>query len=108
MTMLAFALAFAGFAALCLSMERHHGEVFGTRRVPPRRRLLLQIAGWVLLALSFPATIAGWGWSFGPAAWCGLLTLAAAPIVLLLPWRPRLVLWLAPVLAACGLLAAWI
>jgi len=107
MTVLSFALAYIGFSTLCVAMERHHGEVFGTRRIPPRRQITLRVAGWLLLAASFPVVITQWGWSFGPVAWCGMLTLAALPIVLLLPWRPRLVLWLAPAACMLGILAAW-
>lgn len=106
MTLLAIALAYAGFAALCLAMERHHGEVFGTRRIPPRRRAVLRPAGWALLAASFPVCIAGWGWTLGPVAWCGALTAAALPIVLLLPYRPRAVAVLAPTLPILGAISA--
>lgn len=106
MTLLAICLAYAGFAALCLAMERHHREVFGSRRIPPRRRLALRLAGWVLLAASFPACVAGWGWAFGPVAWCGVLTAAALPVVLLLPYRPRAVAMLAPALPILGVIGA--
>lgn len=108
MTALAFALAFAGFAAIGLAMERHHGEVFGTRRIPPLRGVALRWLGWLLLGLSFVPAIAGWDWSFGPVAWCGVLTLAAGVILLLLPWRPRLLPWLAAGLPVLGVAAAWV
>lgn len=108
MTLFAICLAYAGFAALCLAMERHHGEVFGIRRIPPRRRLALRLVGWLLLAASFPACIAGWGWAFGSVVWCGVLTAAALPIVLLLPYRPRMMAALAPALPILGALGAWI
>lgn len=108
MTILAATLAYAGFAALCLAMERHHGEVFGTRRIPPRRRIALRVVGWLLLAASLPACVAGWGWAFGTVAWCGVLTAAALLVVLLLPYRPRLMAALAPALPVLGSIGAWI
>lgn len=106
MTIFAIALAYAGFAALCLAMERHHGEVFGTRRIPPRRSIALRLSGWALLAVSFPTCIADWGWAFGSVAWCGVLTAAALPIVLLLPYRPRAMAALAPALPILGAVGA--
>lgn len=105
---LALALAYAGFTALCLAMERHHGEVFGSRRIPARRRFLLRVAGWALLAASFPACIAYWGWVIGPVAWCGLLTAAVLPLALLLPYAPRFAAGLAPVASILAGLAGLI
>lgn len=107
MTMLfALALAYAGFTALCLAMERHHEEVFRSRRIPPNRRLVLRVAGWGLLTASFPACIAYWGWVIGPVAWCGLLTAAALPLALLLPYAPRIAAGFAPVAPILAGLAA--
>jgi hypothetical protein len=108
MTLLALTLAYAGFTALALAMHRHHEEVFGSRRIPALRRRGLRVAGWALLAASFPAAVAGWGWTMGPVLWCGLLTAAAAPLVLLLPVAPRLAAGLAtaaPVVALLGVIA---
>ncbi|WP_207538323.1 DUF3325 domain-containing protein [Sabulicella rubraurantiaca] len=92
---LGFVSAFAGFAALCLAMERHHGDALGTRRIPARRALVLRVAGWLLLALSLPLCASGWGWGMGVVAWCGTLSAAALPLVLLLSYAPRLITWLA-------------
>ena len=95
---LALALAYAGFTALCLAMERHYGEVFGLRRVPARRALALRITGWALLALSLPPCVVARGWAMGVVLWCGVLSAAVLPLVLLLPYAPRLAAWLAPAL----------
>ncbi len=88
-------LAYAGLAALCLAMDRHHRQVAG-RGIRPRATLALRLAGTAILVLSFAAAIAADGWVFGPVAWCGGLTAAALALVFLLPYRPRLAMALAP------------
>lgn len=88
MTVLAaLTLAIFGFAALALSMHKHHRDVFGA---PPThaRRLPLRVAGWVLLGLSFAPCIAQAGWAIGIVLWLGLLTAAALAIVLLVTSLP--------------------
>ena len=51
MTLAAFCLAYAGFSALCLGMDRHYEDVFD-RELPRRHRLSLRLFGWIALALS--------------------------------------------------------
>ncbi len=104
MIALGFALAHAGFVALCLSLERHHEQVLGQRRVPPARRRWLSGGGWLLLAASLAPPVRAEGWGLGLVTWLGLLTAAALPVVLLLSFRPRWVL-AAPVLVALGAVA---
>lgn len=89
MTVLSLFLAYAGFTALCLAMERHHEQVFGMRRVPLWRGRLLRGAGWLLLVLSLLAAILSAGWGLGIVLWAGLLTAAALPLAFLLPYAPR-------------------
>lgn len=89
MTALSLALAYAGFTGLCLAMERHHEQVFGSRRIPPLRGRLLRAAGWLLLALSLAPAVQEAGPALGVVLWAGLLTAAALPLALLLPYAPR-------------------
>lgn len=99
--LLASLLCYAGFTALCLSMDRHHADLLG--RKPPRRlRLGLKLAGAILLALSFWAAVSVAGWGLGLVEWFAVLMLSALLLVLLLPYRPRLAL----ALAAASLLAS--
>ena len=42
-------IAFAGFVALCLAMEKHFSDLLG-RKPSPRHLLLLRVAGWLLLS----------------------------------------------------------
>lgn len=88
MAALAFGLAYLGFLLLALAMDRHHRAMLGG--VPgPRRRRLCRLGGAALLGLSLLPCFAAWGWSIGPVAWCGVLSLAAFVLVLLLTYAPR-------------------
>lgn len=92
--LLASLLCYAGFMALCLSMDRHHAELLG--RKPPRRlRLGLKLVGGMALALSLWATVSVTAGGLGLVEWCAVLMLSALLLVLLLPYRPRLALALA-------------
>ncbi len=90
--LLSLLLGFAGFAALALSLDRHHRAVFRAP-VPGRRVGGLRAAGWSGLALSFAAAVAAAGWSFGPVQWIGSLTGSALAVVLLIAYRPT---WMRP------------
>ena len=81
----ALVISIAGFAALALSMHKHHRDVFGT--APTRgRTLTLQGIGWLLLSASVSICIAHSGWSIGLVLWIGLLTFAALTVALLLTY----------------------
>ncbi|MFL1504020.1 DUF3325 domain-containing protein [Pseudomonas sp. O64] len=99
--LLALLMCYAGFAALCLSTDRHHGELLHSKP-SPSRRLSLRACGWLLLMLAIWPAVAGSGWAQGLVQWCAVLMLSALLLVLLLPYRPRLALTLAGV----GLLAS--
>lgn len=105
MIVLAFALSYAGFAALCLSLSRHHREVFDT--TPNERRTpLLRGLGGSALALAFGAAIAADGWQVGVVLWIAVLTAAALSTVLMLSYAPKRLVALASGLLPLGLLAA--
>ncbi len=87
--------------ALCLATDRHHGELLHGKP-SSARRLGLRVAGWLLLMLSTWPTVAVRGWGQGLVEWCAVLMLSALLLVLLLPYRPRLALFL----AGAGLLAS--
>ncbi len=99
--LLAWLMCYAGFTALCLSTDRHHGELLHSKP-SPRRRLGLRMAGGWLLTLSIWPAVTATGWAQGLVEWCAVLMLSALLLVLLLPYRPRLALSLAGV----GLLAS--
>ena len=99
--LLALLMCYAGFTALCLATDRHHGELLHSKP-SPRRRLVLRAFGWLLLTASIWPAVTIAGWSRGLVEWCAVLMLSALLLVLLLPYRPRLALMLAGV----GLLAS--
>ncbi|WP_416364334.1 DUF3325 domain-containing protein [Pseudomonas sp. NFX183] len=99
--LLALLMCYAGFTALCLSTDRHHGELLHSKPSPPRR-LTLRVAGWLLLVLSMWPAVTASNWAQGLVEWCAVLMLSALLLVLLLPYRPRLAL----ILAGVGLLAS--
>jgi hypothetical protein len=104
MALLGFGLAYAGFLGLSLAMDRHHAELLGSRPAAARR-LLLRGLGWGLLGLSLLPCLALWGGGIGFVSWLGLLTAAGLGLIFLIPYAPRLALWLGPLLPLAGLLA---
>lgn len=98
---LALLLCYTGFTALCMSMDRHHGELL-RRKLSTGRRVGLRAAGWALLIVSIWPAVRATGWAQGLVEWCAVLMLSALLLVLLLPYRPRLAL----TLAGIGLLAS--
>lgn len=86
--LLGAALSYAGMAALCLGMDRHHRQVW-TRTAPARQRAL-RIIGWLLLAAAIWPCVRAWGSSVGVVIWFGLLSAAVLVLVLLLPYRPKI------------------
>ncbi|GLX90565.1 hypothetical protein Pfra02_31330 [Pseudomonas fragi] len=89
----AFAFAYVGMLALCQGLERHYKQVW--KKVPPEGlRHLLRAAGWCSLALSFYFCGLAWGWAMGPIGWFGMLSLSGFGLLMVLPYRPRLAVWL--------------
>ncbi|MGY2374199.1 DUF3325 domain-containing protein [Pseudomonas sp. SDO524_S393] len=99
--LVALLMCYAGFTALCLATDRHHGELL-RRKLSARRRLVLRIVGAGLLSVSIWPAVDAAGWAQGLVEWCAVLMLSALLLVLLLPYRPRLAL----ILAGFGLLAS--
>ncbi|MCL6711137.1 DUF3325 domain-containing protein [Pseudoxanthomonas sp. z9] len=89
------ALAYAGFAALCLSMEKHQMDLHGTARAGAGRMRQWRWLGWGLLALALLVAGQAEDWARGPVIWLGAMTAAGLSLTLgVLPYRPR---WLAGV-----------
>ena len=83
-------LSFAALAALCLSLNRHHAEVFD-RKAERAAVLRLRAFGWAAITLSLFVAGLWEGWAFGPVQLICALTGAALGLVLLLSYRPRYV-----------------
>ncbi|CTP86268.1 DUF3325 domain-containing protein [Xanthomonas graminis] len=107
MNLLGLGLAFSGFVALCLAMEKHQLELYGAQRAAPARMRQLRSAGWLLLAAAFACCVTALGWSIGPVLWLGTLSASAALLTYgLLPYRPRAIVPLALAAPPLGLAAA--
>ncbi|MBO1110906.1 DUF3325 domain-containing protein [Bordetella petrii] len=106
MSTAAFCLAYAGFAALCLGMDRHYEAVF-ERALPRRHRAPLRAFGWAALALSLWACAAVWGWRYGTVEWIGILTLAGLLLIWFVSYRPGPALAIGGLCAAAAPVLAW-
>lgn len=93
--MLAAALfGFAGFAGLCLAMDRHYQDLLGRKPTPQRLRVL-RLGGWALLLLALCSAVAAAGWAMGIVQWLAMLMVGLALWIFALPYQPRLLLGLA-------------
>ncbi|MEN5303869.1 MULTISPECIES: DUF3325 domain-containing protein [unclassified Pseudomonas] len=104
--MLSIALiGFAGFAALCLAMEKHFSELL--KRKPGHGQLrALRVGGWLLLMLSLVLCVQWRGWAHGLVEWFALLMAGVTLWVFGLPYLPRVLLGLAAVSLVLGPLLA--
>lgn len=85
--------AYSGMLALCQGLERHYKQVWGKPCTVWQRRLL-RAAGWAGLAASLGLCVVAWGWAMGPVGWFGAISLAGLLLVMLLPYLPRVAVWL--------------
>ncbi|WP_449431225.1 DUF3325 domain-containing protein [Pseudomonas putida] len=104
--MLSIALiAFAGFAALCLAMQKHFVELLG-RKPGPGQLFALRIGGWLLLVLSLVLGVQLRGWAHGLVEWVAVLMAGVTLWVFVMPYQPRLLLGLAAASLVVGPLLA--
>ncbi|WPE28974.1 hypothetical protein PshuTeo1_47320 [Pseudomonas hunanensis] len=94
-------IAFAGFVALCLAMEKHFSDLLG-RKPSPRHLLLLRVEGWLLLMLSLVLSVYLRGWALGLVEWTAVMMAGVTLWVFGLPYQPRLLLGLAAVSVVLG------
>lgn len=104
--MLSIALiGFAGFAGLCLAMDKHFNELLGRKPGPGQLRSL-RSAGWLLLLVSLVLSVHQRGWAHGLVEWIAVLMAGVTLWVFVLPYQPRLLLGLAAISVVLGLLLA--
>ncbi|QVM90592.1 DUF3325 domain-containing protein [Pseudomonas entomophila] len=87
-------IGFAGFAGLCLAMEKHFNELLGRKPTAVQLRAL-RFGGWALLLLSLVLAVHGRGWALGLVEWLAVLMAGVTVWVFGLPYQPRLLLGLA-------------
>jgi hypothetical protein len=98
-------LSYAGFTALCLAMDKHHGELLRRKPTAWQRRALAG-AGWLLLGLAMAAAVSNAGWAMGLVNWTAGLMASAVLLVWLIPYQPRLALGIAAASVLVSPLAA--
>lgn len=98
-------IGFAGFAGLCLAMEKHFNELLGRKPTAVRLRAL-RAGGWALLLLSLVLAVQGRGWALGLVEWSAVLMAGVTLWVFALPYQPRLLLAAAVVSLLLGPLLA--
>ncbi|MBA1202533.1 DUF3325 domain-containing protein [Pseudomonas capeferrum] len=94
-------IGYAGFAALCLAMEKHFNELL-KRKATANQSRGLRVVGWGLLMLSLVLAVQHRGWALGLVEWLAVLMAGVTLWVFLLPYRPRLLLALAAVSVVLG------
>lgn len=100
-------LAYSGFTALCLSMEKHQMDLHGAARAGAARMRWWRGLGWILLVLALLVASQAEGWARGPVIWLGAMTAAGLSLALgVLPYRPRWLTGLGWTLAGLTTLAA--
>lgn len=99
--LLVFGLNLLALAAACLSLARHHRDLFGSAPSELRVRLL-RVVALVDGALALAFAIHLMGIELGVVYWACLLMIAGAVLVLLLAWRPRWALSTAAVMPVIG------
>ena len=103
---LAFALSFAGMAALAFAMERHHEQLTAAMEISAARARLLRAVGAGLLAAAVMPCVQTWGWSVGVVAWLGWLSAGALLVVALISIAARGAAAAACILAAAAAIMA--
>lgn len=86
-------LAYLGMLGLCLGMERHWKQL-ASPRLPAFARTLCRVLGALALALTVFCTTFVWPVGMAWVAWFGMISLTGLALLMLLPYAPRLALWL--------------
>jgi phosphatidylglycerophosphate synthase len=95
--LLSFAMAYAAFTALCLSMQRHQRDVFG-KALSGRWTIGLRVVGHSLILAAYLPCM----WQTVPSVavvlWLGIVSAAALLLVAMLALKARSILWSTPML----------
>lgn len=94
-------IGFAGFAALCLAMEKHFNDLLGRKPAAGQLRSL-RVAGWSLLLASLALSVHLRGWAHGVVEWVAVSMAGVTLWVFALPYQPRVLLGLAAISLIVG------
>jgi hypothetical protein len=98
-------LGFAGFAGLCLAMEKHCNDLLGRKPTLFQQRAL-RACGWALLLVALVLAVHLRGWALGLVQWIAVLMAGGTLWVFGLPYQPRLLLGAAALSLILGPLLA--
>lgn len=99
----AWALSFAGMAALAFAMDRHYAQWTAVDEVPVAKRRLWRLAGVLLLAAVWVPAVAGWSASVSTVVVLGFWSLGALLTAAWMALSPRWAARSAMAAAALGL-----
>jgi len=105
MASIAFGLTCLGCLLLSLSLRRHYRQSFPDEAAFGRRKWLLRLSGYGLVALALWPCVREFGAPIGICLWLSIVALAAFLLIMLLTYRPRAHAWfgaLGVVLVAAG------
>lgn len=84
------ALAFAGWTALSIGMDRHYADIHGRGKEPDQRtRNVCRLIGTAALLVTFAVSVRLQGWTVGSVLCLGTMTAGALMLVLLLTYAPQ-------------------
>lgn len=84
------ALAYGGWTALSLGMDRHYADIHGRGKEPQQReRNRYRMLGTLALLATYAISIQLQGWTVGSVLCLGTMTAGALLLVLLLTYAPQ-------------------
>jgi hypothetical protein len=92
--MLLFSISFVTMTLFCLAMGKHRKQIISLV-LPSAVNACFRPLAWLMLLLSFYLSVDLYGWSIGPAFFFGMLSGCLLPFILLLTYRPAIILMLA-------------
>ncbi|CAH1747776.1 Iron uptake protein [Thauera humireducens] len=85
--------AYGGMLAICLGIDRHAAQL-NRQHWPAAIRRALPVLGMVLIGTSLYAASGPWPIGMAVVATFGLVSIGGLALLLLLPYAPRVALWL--------------
>jgi len=83
-------LAYAGWTALSIGMDRHYADIHGRGKEPAQKtRNVCRLLGMIALLLTFAVSVRLQGWTIGSVLCLGTMTAGALLLVLLLTYAPQ-------------------
>ncbi|WP_175625148.1 MULTISPECIES: DUF3325 domain-containing protein [Oxalobacteraceae] len=86
----ALALAYGGWTALSLGMDRHYADIHGRGKEPQQsERNLYRMLGTLALLATYAISVKLQGWTVGSVLCLGTMTAGALLLVMLLTYAPQ-------------------